>query len=108
MAGISNRTAAIYKRNPEYREIAIADFDLEGVTGLSYRVGALFYYELYKSLGEEIFFDLLSGYCDAYKNGGGNFDTLVVYYRKHVGGDSARLVDEWLVGTGYVARLKVN
>jgi hypothetical protein len=108
MAGISSRMTDTYKRNPEYQDIAIADFGREHVTGLTYGVGALFYYDLYKSLGEEKFISLLSGYYDAYTNGGGNFDALVTFYRKHVGHESARLVDEWLIGTGYVAKLKLN
>jgi hypothetical protein len=108
MADISSRITDTYKRNPEYQDIAIADFGREGVTGLSYGVGALFYYDLYRSLGEEKFISLLNGYYGAYTNGGGNFDALVTYYRKHVGDDFARLVDEWLVGTDYVTKLKVN
>ena len=108
MAGISSRTTDTYKRNPEYQDIAIADFGREDVTGLSYRVGALFYYDLYKSIGEEKFISLLSGYYDTYTNAGGNFDALVIYYRKHLDDDSARLVDEWLVGTSYVAKLNLN
>lgn len=108
MAGISSRVRDAYDRNPEYRDIAIADFGRRDVTGLSYGVGALFYYDLYKSLGEEKFISLLNGYYGAYSNGGGNFDALVAYCRKHSGNDYARLVDEWLVGTNYVAKLKVN
>jgi hypothetical protein len=108
MADISSRVTDTYGRNPEYRDIAIADFGREGVTGLSYGVGALFYYDLYKSLGEEKFIDLLSGYYRAHKNGGGSFNALVAYYREHLRDDSARLVDDWLVGTNYVAKLKMN
>jgi hypothetical protein len=108
MAGISNRITDTYERNPKYKDIAIENFGREGVTGLSYGVGALFYYDLYESLGEEKFIGLLKGYYSAYTDGGANFDTLVAYYRENVGGDSAKLVDEWLVGTGYVAKLKVN
>jgi hypothetical protein len=108
MADISSRMTERYKRNPEYQEIAIADFGREGVTGLSYGVGALFYYDLYRSLGEKKFISLLNGYYGAYSNGGGNFDALAAYYRKHLNDDSARLVDEWLVGTSYIAKLKLN
>jgi hypothetical protein len=108
MDSISSRVRDTYDRNPEYRDIAIADFGRRDVTGLSYGVGALFYYDLYQSLGEEKFISLLNGYYSAYTNGGGNFDALVAYYRKHAGSDSARLIDEWLVGTNYVAKLKLN
>jgi len=108
MAEISNRMTDTYENNLKYRDIAIADFGREGVTGLSYGVGALFYFDLYKSLGEESFIGLLNGYYSTYADEGGNFDTLVTYYREHVGGDFVRLVDEWLVGTGYVTKLKVN
>ena len=38
----------------------------------------------------------------------GNFDAMVAYYREHAGGESAKLVDEWLVGTGYVAKLMLK
>lgn len=78
------------------------------MTGLSYGVGALFYYGLYKSMGEDKFIGLLRGYYDTFKNGGGNFDALVAYYREHAGGESAKLVDKWLVGTGYVTELKLD
>ena len=61
-----------------------------------------------KSIGEEKFISLLSGYYDTYTNAGGNFDALVIYYRKHLDDDSAGLVDEWLVGTSYVAKLNLN
>jgi hypothetical protein len=108
MADISSRITDTYKRNPEYQDIAIADFGREGVTGLSYGVGALFYYDLYKSLGEEEFIGLLRGYYGAHMDGGGNFDALVEYYREHLPDDSANLVDQWLVETGYVTKLKVN
>jgi hypothetical protein len=108
MASISSRVTDTYESNPEYQDIAIADFGREGLTGLSYGVGALFYYDLYKSLGEEKFIGLLNGYYGDHTGGRGNFDALVVYYREHLRDDSARLVEEWLVGTGYVAKLKVN
>ena len=108
MAGISNRLVGTYERNSRFRDFAIADFGREGVTGLSYGVGALFYYDLYKSLGEDEFIALLRGYYDAYRKGGGNFNAMLAYYREHAGAESAKLVDEWLVGTGYVAKLKVE
>ena len=100
--------AGIYERNPEFRNIAIADFGREGVTGLSYGVGALFYYELYLSLGEEKFIDLIDGYYKEYAGGMGSFDNMMSYYRKNLPDESAELVDEWLVGTRYIAKLAAN
>jgi aminopeptidase N len=108
MAARSKRMAGIYERNPEFRNIAIADFGSEGVTGLSYGVGALFYYELYLSLGEKKFFDLINGYYKEYAGGMGSFDNMVSYYRKSLPNESINLLDQWLTGTGYVEKLGVN
>jgi len=108
MQGVLNRQKSTYERHPGYRDIAIADFGRKGVTDLSYRVGALFYYRLYEALGEENFIQLLSGYYNAYRESGADFNTLRDYYRKHVDGDAARLVDEWLAGTSYVQKIMAS
>jgi aminopeptidase N len=105
MQGILDRQKSTYERHPEYREIAIADFGREGVTDLSYRVGALFYYDLFQALGEERFIDLLSGYYNAFKETGGDFNTLRNYYLQHLDGNAAQLVEGWLAGTAYVDRI---
>jgi hypothetical protein len=105
MQGVLTRQKGIYESNPEYREIAIADFGRKGVTDLSYRVGALFYYELFQLLGEEKFIDLLSGFYNANKDSGADFNTMRDYYRQHVVGDAAKLLEEWLVGTSYVQKI---
>jgi hypothetical protein len=105
MAGILERTRKGYERNPAFKDIAVADFGREGVTFLSYRVGALFYYELYKSLGEDAFFNLLYGFYERHRENGANFDQLVTYFKEQLDGEAAALVEEWLVGTAFVEHL---
>jgi hypothetical protein len=105
MAGILSRQKRSYEKNPDLQNIAIADFGRENVTNLSYRVGALFYYELFKILGEDKFIALLRGFYDSYKDSGAGFSTLLNYYRQHVDGDAAKLVEDWLTGTTFVQQI---
>jgi hypothetical protein len=108
MASVLGRQQTSYERSPEYRDIAVADFGREGVTGLSYGVGALFYYELYQVLGEEQLIAFLRGFYDAHKDDHADFDTLVDYYRRNLEGDAAQVVEEWLIGTAYVEKITAN
>jgi aminopeptidase N len=105
MASVLKSTRQRYERNPALKDIAIADFGREGVTYLSYGVGALFYYELYKSLGEEAFIELLAGFYERHRENGADFDMLSAYFGEHLDGEAAVLVEEWLVGTSYVEHL---
>ncbi len=94
-----------YEKNPSYRNIAIADFGREGLTRLSYGVGALFYYELFKVLGERGFLALLRGFYESYREVGADFDTLVEYYRDHTHGEAAKVIEVWLIGTAFTDKI---
>ena len=105
MAGVLSRQQRTYERNPEYKQFALRDFGREGVTHLSYGIGALFYYELFQVLGEDRFFALLAGFYSTYRDSGADFDILLEYYRQHVDGDAAKLVEDWLTGTAFVEKI---
>lgn len=105
MAGILSDLQRTYERNPELMDVAIADFGTADVTYMAYRVGALFYYALYKRIGEEAFIDLEREFRHAYMDSGADFATIKNYYEGRVDDETQMLINDWLSGTSYTRRI---
>jgi hypothetical protein len=79
--------------------IPLVRYGEEGMTGLSYRVGALFFDQLYRMLGTDEFHDLIGEYYRRYNVSGGSTDDLVRLVRDRGGTRADALIEDWLFTT---------
>ena len=97
-----------YDGHPERAGVPIAHLGDEGVEGLSYTVGAVFFRLLYGIVGQEKFNSIIGDfYADKYTTGA-DVDDFVAYMRKDTGPRVKKLIDEWIYGGKYSDYIQKN
>ncbi len=81
MEGDVGRTAErilrLAESNPTVADVPFIEYGQANVTGLSYRVGYLMFFALYRTIGPEAFDQAVGGYYQIHKDRGGTFEALM-------------------------------
>jgi len=88
-------------KEPRLTRVPMSDYGREALTDYSYSVGALLFYFLYRTAGEETFDAILRGFIEESRERGGRASDLAAR-AKLLGGDGAgRLFREWFETTAW-------
>jgi len=94
-----NRFRKQCDNNPKCKDVSIVDYGKEGMTGLSYSKGMIFFYVLYELVGRECFNDIIgSFYRENYKKGATS-EEFISLIRKKSPKDLDKFLEEWLYGS---------
>jgi len=93
----------VYKRNPEYASVPVIDFGKHDMEGLSYTVGALFYYILHELVGPQEFNGMIESFYREYAKRGATTEEMLTHYQSRTNVDLSRLFDDWIRGTAYAS-----
>jgi aminopeptidase N len=77
-----------------------------GMTGLSYSTGALMFFALYRTLGEEAFDRALSAWFRKYRSTGSTTQEFMDATQASSGQTLAPLFRDWLITAGWYERLR--
>ncbi|MBI2571301.1 MAG: hypothetical protein HYV63_30210 [Candidatus Schekmanbacteria bacterium] len=91
--------------HPAWRKIPLADYGRNGLTDLSYSVGALFFDLLYRLAGKETFNAIIRKYAADFGGRGGSTKDLAETIRKTASIDLSPLLTDWLFTTGWTERI---
>ncbi len=86
------------EREPKSKDVPIIKYGLEDLTGLSYTKGMLFFYILYKLMGEKDFLDTMGTFYQQYIKTGATSEEFLNYVRQHAKTDLAKLYEDWIYG----------
>ena len=95
---MTKRLASSFANSTSNRDTPIRAYGEEGVTGLSYNKGGLFFAVLYELEGQEGFLALIRDYFTKYATDGATLDEFLGVVRAHSSHDIDRLVEEWIDG----------
>jgi hypothetical protein len=88
------------ERNPRCKDIPMIAFGREDTTDLSYTKGMLFFYLLYRIMGEEDFLDAAGSFYQNYKRTGASAEQFLAHMKQRTEKNLDRLYQEWVYGTG--------
>ena len=74
----------------------MADYGKRGVTGLSYRTGAMMFYALFRTMGPKAFDRGLADWFTSYRTTGSTTGQFVATMQEASSADLSALFDEWL------------
>ena len=94
--------------HPRWREVPPVRYGAEGLTDLSYRVGALFFYLLERLEGPGNFDRAWREYFQSHREAGGTTREFVEVARAASRVDPGRLFEEWLFSTGWAAQVEAR
>jgi hypothetical protein len=103
MERFARHLQGVYERNPEYASIPIKEFGNHDLGGLSYTVGALYYYILYNLVGPQEFNGMIESFYAKYYERGATTDEMLAHYQGRTNIDLSRFNDDWIRGTAYVS-----
>jgi aminopeptidase N len=92
LAGMRKTFAA----HPDWKGVAMIDYGEKDLTDLSYRVGQIAFYLLYKSLGKKAFLETIGGFYQEFYGTGATTRQFVEYVKKRSAVALDKLFDEWL------------
>ncbi len=92
------RLKEIFKNDSISSTTPIIDYGSKGLTDLSYSKGMLFYYLLYKQIGENAFMTVIKGYYDTFRSSGATTNEFVNYLTiKLPDAKIKALVSDWIL-----------
>ncbi len=100
-----HRLSRTLPSRPSWSTVPLVRYGEEGMTGLSYSAGALFFDQLYRMMGVDEFRSLIGDYYRSYNNSGGSTGDLVAMIRERVGTKADPLVEDWLFTTEWTNRI---
>lgn len=89
-------------RSETLRETPMTDYGARGMTDFSYSVGMVMFDLLHEVAGREAFGEIVGTFYRRHAVGGGSTDDFVEIAREIGGPAVGRILDEWLLGTGWV------
>lgn len=95
MARLRESLAKSLRQRPEHAETAMADYGENGLTGLSYTKGALFFGLLYDVLGEDAFFAAIRSFYEQHP-GGATLRQFTDHLQQVTEVDLAPLLRDWV------------
>ncbi|UCE40522.1 MAG: hypothetical protein JSV17_13855 [Candidatus Aminicenantes bacterium] len=96
---LSGRFRQQCERNPKCTDVPIIEYGNEDLTDLSYTKGMLFFYLLYRLMGEKDFLDAAGSFYQKYKNTGATTEEFLNHLKQRSKQNLDRLYEEWIFGT---------
>jgi hypothetical protein len=87
-----------FVQHPEWKDVSMADYGKENITGLSYRKGQIFFYILYELLGEDLFLDGMGSFYQKYYDTGATAKEFVEHVKDLSSINLELLFEEWISG----------
>jgi hypothetical protein len=95
-AAMLGRLAKSFGEHPDWAKTAMIDYGEKDLTDLSYRVGEIFFYLLYRTLGEQAFLGTIAGFYRDHRQTGATAREFIEYFRKRAGVDMDKIFTEWV------------
>jgi hypothetical protein len=105
MVRLAERVRRRAAEDPEAAKVPMVEYGARRLTDLSYTVGALLFYGLYRTLGEREFDRILGAYGRRYHAVGSTTLEFVRFLRDSSRVDLRPVLDDWLSGSGGCRRL---
>jgi hypothetical protein len=96
---LSDRFRQQCKHNPKCKDVPIIEYGNEDMTDLSYTKGMLFFYLLYRIIGEKDFLDASGTFYQKYKKKGATTEEFLNHVKQRTNKKLDRLYQEWIYGT---------
>jgi hypothetical protein len=96
---LSDRFRQQCERNPKCKDVPIIEYGNEDMTDLSYTKGMLFFYLLYRVMGEKEFLDATGSFYQKYKQTGATTEEFLNHVKQRSSKKLDRLFQEWIYGT---------
>jgi len=90
------RLAKSFGEHPDWKTTPMIDYGKKDLTDLSYRMGQVFFYLLYRSLGEGAFLETVGSFRRDYRATGATTAQFVDHVKKSAGIDLDKLFEEWV------------
>jgi hypothetical protein len=90
------RLAKSFGEHPDWKGTPMIDYGKKDLTDLSYRMGQVLFYLLYKSLGEEKFLGTIAGFYREYRSSGATAAQFVDHVEKSAGSGLDRIFEDWV------------
>ena len=100
------RLQAGAKSNPRWNEVPWVDYGREQMTDLSYRMGAVFFYLLYRRVGQDEFTRIIGGFSQQYAASGASARDFIRYAEQPSKADLRPLFQTWWLTTGWVGQVE--
>lgn len=85
-----------FVEHPDWKGTAMIDYGEKDLTDLSYRVGQIAFYLLYRALGEKAFLEAVGGFYQDFSGTGATTRQFVEYVKKRSAVPLDKLFDEWV------------
>jgi hypothetical protein len=96
---LSDRFRQQCERNPECRDVPIIEYGNRDMTDLSYTKGMLFFYILYRLIGEKDFLNVAGSFYQRYKHTGATAEEFLDHVKQRSVQSLDKLYAEWIYGT---------
>jgi len=87
-----------FMQHPDWKAVSMIDYGQEDITDLSYRKGQLFFYILYKLMGEEPFLETMGSFYQKYAETGATAQQFVEHVKNRSSTNLDKLFEEWVFG----------
>ncbi len=96
---LSGRFRQQCERNPRCKEVPIIAYGNEGMTDLSYTKGMLFFYLLYRIMGERDFLNAAGSFYQKFHQTGASAEEFLNHVKQRSRQNLDKLYEEWIYGT---------
>ena len=96
---LSERFRQQCERNPECKDVPIIEYGSADMTDLSYTKGMLFFYVLYRLMGEKDFLNAAGSFYQRFKHTGATAEEFLDHVRQRSVQNLDKLYKEWIYGT---------
>lgn len=90
------RLAKNFSEHPEWQKTPMIDYGEKDLTDLSYRMGQILFYLLYRALGEEAFLETAGSFYRDYRDTGATARQFVDHVKKRGGAALDKIFEEWV------------
>jgi len=87
------------QNNPQLNTIPFSKYGTEGDTDLSYLKGMMFFTVIYRSIGEDRFFEMMKSYYQKYYISGVTLDEFVAHLKAYGDPGMEQIIEDWIYGT---------
>lgn len=90
------RLAKNFNEHPEWQKTPMINYGEKDLTDLSYRMGQILFYLLYRALGEETFLETAGSFYRDYRETGATARQFVEHVKKRAGSSLDKVFEEWV------------
>ena len=95
------RSVRFFEERPQYADVPLVDYGVHEITGLSYRMGMVFFTVLHELVGPDRFNRIVGEYYHRHAASGGSTAEFVALAQAEAGLDLTQLFDEWFYTTAW-------